>query len=229
MALKQRIVVLTGAGISAESGLKTFRDGDGLWENHHVEDVATPEAWHRDPELVLRFYNMRRADCLAAEPNAAHTGLVELESKYEVVIVTQNIDDLHERAGSSNVVHLHGEILKMRSEKDENQIYPASLEIKSGDKAPDGGQFRPHVVWFGEAVPNIEPAFQLVNEWADMIVLIGSSLLVYPAAGLLRYAPSTLPKYVIDPKIPDVGSLQNLHIIEKSATLGIGDLLKLLL
>ncbi len=226
---KQRIVVLTGAGISAESGLKTFRDGDGLWENHHVEDVATPEAWRRDPELVLRFYNMRRADCLRAAPNAAHLCLVQLESKYEVVIITQNIDDLHERAGSSNVVHLHGEIVKMRSDRDEQTIYPYTQDIQLGDLAPDGAQFRPHVVWFGEAVPNIEPAFQLVNEWADIIVLIGSSLLVYPAAGLLNYAPASLPKYVIDPKMPAVHSLQNLTTIEKSATMGMQDLLHMLL
>lgn len=226
---RKKIVILSGAGISAESGLKTFRDGDGLWENHRVEDVATPEAWQKDPELVLRFYNMRRADCLAAKPNAAHLGLVALEEQYEVVIITQNIDDLHERAGSSNVVHLHGEIVKMRSERNDKQLFDYSNDISFGDKAPDGGQFRPHVVWFGESVPNIEPAFELVNTWADIVVLIGSSLLVYPAAGLLQYAPAHLPKYVIDKKIPDVGRLENIIKIEKPATEGVQDLLALLL
>lgn len=226
---KKKIVVLTGAGISAESGLKTFRDSDGLWENHHVEDVATPEAWLRDPELVLRFYNMRRADCQVAQPNAAHYGLVDLEAQYEVVIITQNIDDLHERAGSKNVVHLHGEIVKKRSVKNDEKLYAYDKDILMGDLAPDGGQFRPHVVWFGEAVPNIEPAFKLVNEWADIIILIGSSLLVYPAAGLLHYAPAHIPKYVIDRKIPEVSSLTNLTKIEKPATEGILKLKHLLL
>lgn len=226
---KKKIVVLTGAGISAESGLKTFRDGDGLWENFHVEEVATPEAWQRNPALLLRFYNMRRADCLAAKPNAAHLGLVELEAQYEVVIITQNIDDLHERAGSKNVVHLHGEIVKKRSVNNDDVLYDYDTEIKLGDVAYDGGQYRPHVVWFGESVPNIEPAFQLVNAWADIIILIGSSLLVYPAAGLLKYAPPQIPKYVIDRKIPDVDDLQNIIKIEKSATEGIEDLKKLLL
>jgi len=225
---RKKIVVLTGAGISAESGLQTFRDGDGLWENHRIEDVATPDAWRRDPELVLRFYNMRRAACLAAQPNAAHIGLAKLEEKHDVVIVTQNIDDLHERAGSSNVLHLHGEITKMRSELDDEKLYPFDREILIGDKALDGGQFRPHVVWFGEAVPNIEIAFPLVNEWAEIVVLIGSSLAVYPAAGLLKYAAAHIPKYVLDRKIPDVNGITNITKIEKTATEGIAELLNIL-
>lgn len=225
---RKKVVVLTGAGISAESGLQTFRDGDGLWENHRIEDVATPDAWRRDPELVLRFYNMRRAACLAAKPNAAHIGLAKLEEKHDVVIVTQNIDDLHERAGSSNVLHLHGEITKMRSVLDDEKLYPFDREIQIGDKALDGGQFRPHVVWFGEAVPNIEIAFPLVNEWAEIIVLIGSSLAVYPAAGLLKYASAHIPKYVLDRRIPDVNGIENITKIEKKATEGIVDLLNFL-
>lgn len=226
---KKRIVVLTGAGISAESGLKTFRDGDGLWEEHRVADVATPDAFRKNPDLVLRFYNMRREACLAAQPNAAHYGLVQLEEQYEVRIITQNIDDLHERAGSAHVLHLHGVLTKMHSVRNDTILYPYDQPIKLGDKAPDGGQFRPHVVWFGEAVPNIEPAFELVNNWADIIVLIGSSLLVYPAAGLLKYAPTQVPKYVIDKRIPEVDDLQNLVKIEMPATLGVPRLLDILL
>lgn len=221
---KKKLLVLTGAGISAESGLKTFRDGDGLWENHQIEDVATPAAWKRNPDLVLRFYNMRNADCLKVLPNKAHSGLVDLENDFEVVIVTQNIDDLHERAGSSNVLHLHGEIVKMRSEKDDFTFYPYTKDISIGDKAADGGQFRPHVVWFGEAVPNIEPALNLASEWAEIVVLIGSSLLVYPAASLLQYVPAIVPKFVLDKKIPQVDYLENLICIEKPATEGIEDL-----
>lgn len=226
--MKKKLVVLTGAGISAESGLQTFRDGDGLWENHRIEDVATPEAWRRDPALVLKFYNMRRAACVAAQPNAAHFGLAALEKDFEVVIITQNIDDLHERAGSTNVLHLHGEIVKMRSELDDEKLYPFESDIQLGDKALDGGQFRPHVVWFGEAVPNIEIAFPLVNNWAEIVVLIGSSLAVYPAAGLLQYAPDHIPKYVLDKKIPPIGALRNVIKIEKVATEGIELLLEYL-
>lgn len=226
---RKKIVVLTGAGISAESGLQTFRDGDGLWENHRIEDVATPDAWRRNPELVLQFYNMRREACLAAQPNAAHYGLAILEQSQDVVIITQNIDDLHERAGSTNVLHLHGEITKMRSEFDDEILYPYTKEIQLGDKAADGGQLRPHVVWFGEEVPNMALAYPLVSEWADVVVLIGSSLAVYPAAGLLRQADSSIPKYVLDKKIPDVRGIENLTRIEKTATEGIAELLQWLL
>lgn len=225
---KKKLVVLTGAGISAESGLQTFRDGDGLWENHRIEDVATPEAWRRDPALVLQFYNMRRSACMAALPNAAHYGLVALEKDFEVVIITQNIDDLHERAGSTNVLHLHGEITKMRSERNEERLYPFDRDLQLGDLATDGGQLRPHVVWFGESVPNIEIAFPLVNNWAEIVVLIGSSLAVYPAAGLLQYAPDHIPKYVLDKKIPPIGALRNVIKIEQPATEAIALLLKML-
>ncbi|GAA4456073.1 SIR2 family NAD-dependent protein deacylase [Rurimicrobium arvi] len=225
---RKNLLVLTGAGISAESGLQTFRDGDGLWENHRVEDVATPEAWHRDPELVLNFYNMRRRACDAAHPNAAHLGLVSLEDDFEVRIVTQNIDTLHERAGSSNVLHLHGSIDKMRSERNEQVLYDYDRDLSLNDFAPDGGRFRPHVVWFGEAVPNIHTAAEWVEHWADIIVLIGSSLAVYPAAGLLTYAPSHLPKYVLDKRIPDVKAVSNVFPIEMPASLGIHELARLL-
>jgi NAD-dependent deacetylase len=225
---KKKLLVLTGAGISAESGLQTFRDGDGLWENHKIEEVATPEAWRKHPEFVLRFYNMRRAACEAAQPNAAHLGLVALEEHFEVAIVTQNIDDLHERAGSSNVVHLHGEIVKMRSEFNDEILFPYIRDIQLGDLAADGGQLRPHVVWFGESVPNMEIANQLVHQWADIIVLIGSSLAVYPAAGLMTYAPNLVLKYILDPKIPNVSLMQNIVKIEKAATEGIHDLIEML-
>ena len=225
---KKKLLVLSGAGISAESGLKTFRDGDGLWENHKIEEVATPAAWHANPGLVLRFYNMRRADCLAAKPNAAHLGFANLEMDFEVKIVTQNIDNLHERAGSTSVIHLHGEITKMRSERDDYRLYDYTKDIELGDKALDGGQFRPHVVWFGEAVPNIEIALDLVSNWAEIVVLIGSSLLVYPAASLLQYAPNNIPKYAINKKIPDIDFLENLIKIEMTATAGIAELERLL-
>lgn len=220
----KHIVVLTGAGISAESGLKTFRDSDGLWMGHNIEDVATPRAYQRNPQLVLDFYNMRRKDVAAAEPNAAHFGLAKLEEKYHVTIVTQNIDDLHERAGSKNIIHLHGEIFKMRSDKNENLISEIRGDINLGDKAADGEQLRPHIVWFEEPVPMIEDA-ALVMGIADIFVLIGTSLQVYPAAGLLHYVPENAEKYVIDKKIPEVYGVKNLITIEESATTGISKLL----
>lgn len=225
--MKPRLVVLTGAGISAESGLRTFRDSDGLWENYKVEDVATPRAWKKDMDLVLRFYNERRRDVLAAQPNAAHLGLAGLEDRYEVHIVTQNIDDLHERAGSSKVLHLHGEILTMRSEKDTSVIYEIRNDIQRGDLAPDGAQLRPNIVWFEEEVPMINHAIPLMQE-ADIFVLVGSSLAVYPAAGLLQFVPPGTPKYILDKAIPDV-RYNNIIPIEKPATEGIAELLRLLL
>ena len=224
---KKHIVVLTGAGISAESGLKTFRDSDGLWMGYNVEDVATPRAFKRDPKLVLDFYNQRRKDVAAALPNAAHTGLAELEKDFDVSIVTQNIDDLHERGGSTNVLHLHGEIFKMRSVNDENRIYDIRGDINLGDLADDGGQLRPHIVWFEEPVPLIEKAVSLLND-CDYFVVIGTSLQVYPAASMLHYAPPFLPKYIIDKKIPATNNYPNLHVIEKPATEGVGELMKLL-
>jgi NAD-dependent deacetylase len=225
---KKKIVVLTGAGISAESGLRTFRDSDGLWEGHNIEDVATPRAWKKDPQLVLDFYNMRRKNVLEAKPNAAHTGLAELEKKFDVHIITQNIDDLHERGGSTRVLHLHGEILKMRSEKNEDLIYDMRDDIKWNDKAEDGAQLRPHIVWFEEPVPKIEEAIPIVYG-ADIFIVVGTSLVVYPAAGLVNYTAFDVPKYIIDKKIPYISSLSNLTVIEKPATEGIKDLLKILM
>ncbi len=225
---KQKLVVLTGAGISAESGLRTFRDSDGLWEGYNIEDVATPRAWHKDPQLVLDFYNMRRKDVLAAQPNTAHKALAELEKHYDVHIITQNIDDLHERAGSTKVMHLHGEIVKMRSEKDPWTYYPITADIKLGDKAADGSQYRPHVVWFEEPVPMIEEAIPVMHS-ADVFVLIGTSLAVYPAAGLVDYVKLDVTKYVIDKKIPEVKRYRNVIPIEKPATEGMTDLMALLL
>lgn len=194
-----RILVFTGAGISAESGLRTFRASDGLWEEHRVEDVATPEAFHRNPELVLRFYNERREQVLRAEPNAAHVAIAELEKHFHVDVVTQNIDDLHERAGSTRVLHLHGEIKKARSTADERLVVPLngpSLDI--GDRCPLGSQLRPHIVWFGEAVPMMDPATEIAMQ-CDLLIVVGTSLNVYPAANLLHYARKNVRVYLIDP------------------------------
>ncbi|WP_346236986.1 NAD-dependent deacylase [Niabella insulamsoli] len=218
--MKKKLAVLTGAGISAESGIKTFRDGDGLWEGYDVTEVASPEGWKRNPALVLDFYNMRRKQALDAAPNAGHIGLAALEQFFDVTIITQNIDNLHERAGSSKVLHLHGEIFKMRSEKSYAPCYDIQTDIKLGDKAPDGGQLRPAIVWFGEAVPMIEPAAQLVME-ADIFVVVGTSLVVYPAAGLVDLVPPHHPKFVVDKKIPYLRSMPHLTLIEKPAGEGV--------
>ena len=225
---KKHIVVLSGAGISAESGLKTFRDSDGLWNGYDVYEVASPEGWQKNPQLVLDFYNDRRRDIAAALPNAAHVGLGELERDFNVTIITQNIDDLHERAGSTNVLHLHGEIFKMRSLIDENIFFEISGDINLGDTAADGAQLRPHIVWFGEAVPMMEKAAALLPD-CDYFVVVGTSLQVYPAASLLYYAPPYLPKFIIDKKIPAIEKQNNLHIIEMPATEGVAELKKLLL
>jgi len=225
---RKKLVVLSGAGISAESGLRTFRDSDGLWEGYNVYDVATPGAWRKDPQLVLDFYNERRRNVAAARPNAAHKGLAELEEEYDVQIITQNIDDLHERAGSSNVLHLHGEIFKMRSIHDEENVYEIRTDIKLGDLADDGGQLRPHIVWFEEPVPMIREA-AMVARSADIFVVIGTSLVVYPAAGLIDYVPAGAVKYIIDKSIPVVTGLQHITFIEKPATEGVVELKKLLL
>ncbi len=225
----KRIVVLTGAGISDESGVSTFRDNNGLWENHRVEDVATPDAWLRYPDLVMRFYNERRKQLFEVEPNAGHKGLVKLEEKYDVQIVTQNVDDLHERAGSSNVLHLHGELKKVRSTIDPSLIYEVDhWEVNLGDKCEKGSQLRPHIVWFGEAVPMIEPAVEIVSK-ADFCIVIGTSLLVYPAAGLLNYVSPEVPKYYIDPKAYDVPGIQNLTVIKKKAGEGVPELVEKIL
>ena len=216
----EKIVVLTGAGISAESGISTFRDSDGLWEHYRVEDVATHEAYERNPELVLKFYNERRRQLFNAQPNEAHRQLVRLEQKYDVRIVTQNIDDLHERAGSSHVLHLHGELTKGRSDRNPNLI------VEVGDKAPDGTQLRPHIVWFGEAVPNIEPAAELCEE-ADIFIVVGTSMAVYPAAGLIHYVQSGVPCYVVDPK--EVPVSRPVTFIKEVATKGVTELVNKLM
>jgi NAD-dependent deacetylase len=213
---KKNLVVLTGAGISAESGLKTFRDSDGLWEGYDINEVATATAWKKNPALVLEFYNIRRKSVREATPNAAHHALAELEDDFNVHIITQNIDDLHERAGSNNVLHLHGEILKMRSEKNPSLIYPISGDIKPGDKAEDGAQLRPHIVWFEEEVPMMEEAVR-ITRGADIFLIVGTSLVVYPAAGLTNYAPWEIPKFIVDKKIPYTTALYNSTAIEKAA------------
>jgi NAD-dependent deacetylase len=216
----KNIVVLTGAGISAESGLKTFRDSDGLWEGYDIAEVATPEAWHRNPVLVQDFYNMRRKSVLEAKPNEAHYALAKLEEKYKVTIITQNIDDLHERAGSSDVVHLHGVITRSQSSKNPNLTYPIDgWEIRTGEECELGSQLRAHVVWFGEAVPMIEEAARICSK-AELFILVGSSLAVYPAAGLVDYVPRNVPKYIVDPKIPYMPS-DNFIKIEEKATVGV--------
>jgi NAD-dependent deacetylase len=220
---KKKLVVLTGAGISAESGLKTFRDSDGLWEGYDVAEVATPRAWRKDPRLVLEFYNMRRKNVAEANPNAAHIALAELENDFDVHIITQNIDDLHERAGSTNVLHLHGEIFKMRSEADELVVYEIRGDINIGDVAEDGAQLRPHIVWFEEPVPMIAEAARIART-ADIFVVVGTSLAVYPAAGLVNYAPVECPKFIIDKKVPYTSSLYNLTAIEKPASEGVKEL-----
>lgn len=220
----KNLVVLTGAGISAESGLKTFRDSDGLWEGYRVEEVASISAFNRDPGRVLEFYNMRRRQAMEAKPNAAHFGLAALEEHFNVVIITQNVDDLHERAGSSNVVHLHGELLKMRSSKNESLRYPIHTDIQLGDLAEDGAQLRPDIVWFGEEVPLMPFAAKLTS-LADIFVIIGTSLVVYPAASLIDYKKDMVPWFIVDQKIPEVYQDKILTIIEKNATIGINILI----
>lgn len=217
----KKIVVLSGAGMSAESGVQTFRDNNGLWHNHRVEDVATFEAWESNPELVLEFYNQRRKQLFEVEPNAGHLALVRLEEKYDVQIITQNVDDLHERAGSSNVLHLHGELKKVRSTVDSKLVYTMDTwELKMGDKCEKGSQLRPHIVWFGEAVDMIVPAFELVSQ-AEIVFVIGTSMAVYPAAGLINYVSSAAPKYYIDPKAFPVPGISNLKVIQNKAGEGV--------
>ena len=225
----KKIAVLTGAGVSAESGLKTFRDHDGLWHNHRVEDVATPEAWERDMDLVNEYYNERRKNLAEARPNAAHIALARLEEKYDVQVITQNIDDLHERGGSTKVLHLHGELKKVRSSADPSLVYELKgWELKRGDLCEKGSQLRPHIVWFGEPVPLIVEAARLVEQ-ADILIIIGTSLQVYPAAGLVHYAFAGAPKYYIDPKATEVQFIPMLEIIRKTAGEGVPELVKRLL
>ncbi|MDR1543920.1 MAG: NAD-dependent deacylase [Prevotellaceae bacterium] len=225
----KKLVVLSGAGISAESGIRTFRDSDGLWEKYRIEDVATPEGWRRNQQLVTDFYNQRRKQLLEVEPNFGHIGLAELEKDFDVQIITQNVDNLHEKAGSTKVIHLHGELTKVRSERYENLIYdlsPDKYEIKIGDLCEKGYQLRPHIVWFGEAVPLIEKAAELVSQ-ADILAVIGTSLSVYPAAGLLYHAPMLCKIYYIDPKGAE--NLPNyVNFIKKGAAEGVKELQKIL-
>lgn len=219
MKTMKHIVVLTGAGMSAESGIKTFRDADGLWEGHDVMKVATPEGFQDNPELVLEFYNQRRRQLLTVAPNTAHYDLASLENDYKVSIITQNVDDLHERAGSSNVIHLHGELLKVRSVKDELNPFEHKEDLNLGDTCPNGHQLRPHIVWFGEMVPMMDTAMQ-VCATADILIIIGTSMQVYPAASLMHYVPEGIPIYFIDPK-PAMKSSGQITVIAETATLGV--------
>ena len=217
--MKKKVIVLTGAGISAESGISTFRDSDGLWEQYRVEDVATYDAYLRNPELVLNFYNERRRQLFQVKPNEGHRQLVRLEEKYDVHIITQNIDNLHEQAGSTNVRHLHGLLTQARSDRDDNLIINiGDRDIHLGDKAPDGAQLRPHIVWFGEAVPNIEPAAELCEK-ADYFIVVGTSMNVYPAAGLIHYVPRSTPCYLVDPKAVPIS--RPITIFQEKAGTGV--------
>ncbi len=226
MGKKKKIVVLSGAGMSAESGINTFRDADGLWEGHDVMEVASPHGWHKNQALVLDFYNQRRKQLLGVKPNAAHISLAQLEEKFNIHIITQNVDDLHERAGSTKVLHLHGELLKARSTLDDTYIIEWKKDILTGDCCPQNGQLRPHIVWFGEAVPAIEEAIEITKQ-ADIVAVIGTSLQVYPAAGLMSYAPEHAKVFYIDPKPASVYGITNkVEIIKAKATLGVLELIK---
>ncbi|MDH3710693.1 MAG: NAD-dependent deacylase [Cyclobacteriaceae bacterium] len=223
---RRKLVVLSGAGISAESGIPTFRDADGLWEGHDVMEVASPQGWQRNPQLVLDFYNQRRKVARKVEPNRGHSILAELEEEFEVVIITQNVDDLHEKAGSSQVIHLHGELFKSRSTVDPSLIYDVEgWELNWGDTCEKGSQLRPHIVWFGEMVPMMEVAAVHAQQ-ADIFIVVGTSLVVYPAAGLLDYVSSSVPKYIVDPNMPSVQSRPNLHLIEKIGSEGLQEVLE---
>ncbi len=226
--MKKKLVLLTGAGISAESGIKTFRDADGLWEGHDVMQVASPEGWHKNKELVLDFYNQRRRQLHQVKPNLGHNVLAELEQDYDVYIITQNVDNLHEQAGSNKVVHIHGELFKVRSTKDESYVLDWTNDLVLGDLDPNGFQLRPHIVWFGEAVPALELAIEITQN-ADYFAVIGSSLQVYPAAGLVQYTPPNTPIFYIDPKPVALPNMPNpIQIIPKTATEGVPVLKKLL-
>jgi NAD-dependent deacetylase len=219
--MKKKLVVLTGAGISAESGIKTFRDAEGLWEGHNVMDVATPEGWHKNPKLVIDFYNQRRQQLHEVQPNLGHQILAELENDFEVFIITQNVDNLHEKSGSSNVLHLHGELLKVRSTKNANYILDWETDLNFGDLDDQGNQLRPHIVWFGEEVPALEEAVGIVEN-ADILIIIGTSLQVYPAASLINFAKATIPVFYIDPKPAEIYNLpKNIKVLATTGTKGI--------
>lgn len=230
----KKIVVLTGAGMSAESGISTFRDSGGLWEKYPVEQVATPEGYAANPKLVIDFYNDRRKQLLEVEPNLGHKILAELEKDFYITVVTQNVDNLHERAGSTNVIHLHGELTKVTSSREPNnpkyikELAPENFEVKIGDLADDGSQLRPFIVWFGESVPMIETAIDYVEK-ADIFVIIGTSMNVYPAAGLLNYVNPSVPVYLIDPNPVNITSGRKIHVISKGASAGMEELRKILL
>ncbi|MBL8891328.1 MAG: NAD-dependent deacylase [Planctomycetaceae bacterium] len=222
--VRQKLVVLTGAGISAESGIPTFRGSDGLWEGHRIEDVASPEGWRRNPAKVLEFYNQRRQKALEAKPNAGHSHLVELERDFDVTIITQNIDTLHEQAGSSRVIHLHGIITQSRSTRDPGLVYEIKgWELKLGDCCELGSQLRPNIVWFGEAVPMIDTAVEIAED-SDIFVVVGTSLLVYPAAGLIHVPAASVPKYIVDPQVPNTAGIPNLTAIPAIASVGLQQL-----
>ncbi len=228
MIQKKKLVVLSGAGMSAESGIRTFRGSDGLWENYRIEEVASPQGWNRHRSLVLDFYNQRRKQIMESQPNSGHYALKALEKDYDVQIITQNIDNLHERAGSTHVLHLHGEIMKARSTADPTLVYELTQwQLNEGDTCALGSQLRPHIVWFGEEVPLLETAAAIVSE-ADIVVVIGTSLQVYPAAGLVAYAPAKAKKFVIDPIIPNVKHLEPITCIPEPASEGLQTLMNLL-
>lgn len=219
--MKKKIIVLTGAGVSAESGINTFRDADGLWEGHDVMEVASPQGFANNPELVLNFYNQRRSQLLQVKPNLAHLALVDLEQHFDVYIITQNVDDLHERAGSTNVLHLHGELLKVRSTQNENDVLAWNKDLNLGNLCENGHQMRPHIVWFGEQVPLLDKAIQ-ITETADILIIIGTSMQVYPAASLINFVSTETPIYFVDPK-PSVNTSQynNLTVLEDTAANGV--------
>ena len=221
---KKKLVILTGAGMSAESGIQTFRGAGGLWNGHDIMEVASPEGWHANQKMVLEFYNARRKNALEAKPNSGHIQLAELEADYDIHIITQNVDNLHERAGSSNILHLHGELFKIRSTKDENLVYDLDgWELNEGDNCELGSQLRPHIVWFGEAVPEMENAIQIAKS-AEIFVVIGTSMAVYPAASLINFVDPGVPKFIIDPSIPSLYNIDNLNAIEKGAGEGVKEL-----
>lgn len=226
--MKKKLVVLTGAGISAESGIATFRDANGLWEGHDVMDVASPQGWQKNQELVLDFYNQRRKNAHTVKPNAAHEALADLEKDFDVLIITQNVDDLHERAGSTNIIHLHGKLFESRSTLDPSLVYPIEgWELKKGDKCERGSQLRPNIVWFGEPVPMMEKAIEETLQ-ADIFLVVGTSLVVYPAAGLVDYVDEGVPIFVVDPNLPSMRQRPNLHRYEEKASTGMQKIAALL-
>jgi NAD-dependent deacetylase len=227
--MRKKVVALTGAGISAESGIPTFRGTDGLWEGHRIEDVATPGGWEKDPAMVLDFYNQRRKRAYEVEPNRGHFVFAELEEYFDVTVVTQNVDNLHERAGSSKVIHLHGSLFESRSTKDESLVYPiAGWELKIGDLCEMGSQLRPNIVWFGEMVPMMEVAAQVAND-ADYFIVAGTSMLVYPAAGLIEYTRREIPKFIVDPVRPSVNAGPEVQFITEKASTGMERVKEILL